>query len=42
MTEARIEVVDDDVWLAALLGASGKLAGRVYFKKLGDLVSAMY
>ena len=40
MAKSRIEVVDDDVWLAALLGASGELAGRVYLEELGDLVSA--
>ena len=40
MTEARVEVVDDDVWLAALLGSSGKLAGGEDLEKLGDLVSA--
>ena len=42
MTEARVEIVDDDAWLAALFGASGELTGRVYLEKFGDLVPAIY
>ena len=42
MAEARIEIVDDDVWFAALVGASGELAGRVYLEKFGYLVSAIH
>ena len=41
MAEARIEAIDDDIWLAALFGASGELAGRIYLEKLGYLVSAI-
>ena len=40
MTEARIEVVDDDIRFPALSGASGEFAGGVYLEKLGDLISA--
>ena len=39
MAEAWVEVVDDDVCLAALFGASGEFPGRVYLEKFGDLVS---
>ena len=39
MAKARVEIVDDDVCLAALFGASGKFPGRVYLEKLGYLVS---
>ena len=42
MAEARVEVVDDDFRLAALLGASGELAGGENLEKLGDLVSMTY
>ena len=42
MTEAWIEIIDDDAWLAALFGASGELTGREHLEKFGDLVSMIY
>ena len=39
MTEAGVEVVDDDVGFAALPGASGEFAASVDLKKLRDLIS---
>lgn len=39
MAEAGVEVIDDDVRLAVLFGADGKLAGRVNLEEFGDLVS---
>lgn len=39
LAEAGIEVVDDDVWLAALLGEGGEFAGGIDLEEFGDLVS---
>ena len=39
VAEARVEVVDNDTWLAILVGASGDFASGVGFEKFGDLVS---
>lgn len=40
MAKARVETIDNDVGLAASLGASGELAGRVDLEKFRDLVPA--
>lgn len=42
MAEARVEVVDNDVGLAAFSGAGGEFAAREDLKKLRDLVSASH
>ena len=38
MAEARVKVVDDNVGLAALFGASGEFAAREDLEKFRDLV----
>lgn len=39
MAEAGVEIVDDDVGLATLPGASGELAARVGLKEFRDRIS---
>lgn len=41
MAEARVEVVDNDVGLAAFSGASGEFAAREDLEKFRDLISAV-
>lgn len=40
MAESGIDVVDDDVGLAALFGAGGEFAAGEHLEKFRDLVSA--
>ena len=40
MAEARVEVVDDDAWLAAWVGPRGEFASNEDLEKFRDWVSA--
>lgn len=40
MAEARVEIIDNDIALAALFDATGEFAAREDLEKFRDLVSA--